>query len=65
MGVPRYKTDSFRRPRPGGIRWEKVRTVRQAIARGTYDTPDKWDALLDRLISDLRCRPSQTFRPSD
>jgi anti-sigma28 factor (negative regulator of flagellin synthesis) len=35
-------------------RWRRIEEIRRQIARGTYDTPDKWDALLDRLLRDLR-----------
>ncbi|MFN4260371.1 MAG: flagellar biosynthesis anti-sigma factor FlgM [Gemmataceae bacterium] len=35
------------------IRADLVRRVRQEIAEGTYDTPDKWDKALDRLFEDL------------
>lgn len=35
------------------IRWGLVERVRQEIAQGTYDTPEKWDAALDRLLERL------------
>ena len=31
------------------FRTELVDRVRRAIAAGTYDTPERWDAALDRL----------------
>ena len=36
-----------------GIRIELVNRVRAEIAAGTYDTPEKWDAALDRLLDRL------------
>jgi len=35
------------------IRADKVAEVRGAIEAGTYETPDKWEAALDRIIADL------------
>lgn len=35
------------------VRAELVARVRQAIADGTYDTPEKWEIALSRLIEDL------------
>jgi anti-sigma28 factor (negative regulator of flagellin synthesis) len=32
------------------IRKELVERVRREIEAGTYDTPEKWDAALDRLL---------------
>ena len=37
----------------GGIRVGLVARVRQEIADGTYDTPEKLEAALDRLIGRL------------
>ncbi len=34
----------------GGIRVDKVAAIRQAIAGGNYETPQKLDAALDRLL---------------
>ena len=36
-----------------GIRWELVRRVRDDIAAGTYDTPERWEAALDQLLDRL------------
>jgi len=35
------------------IRWELVERVRSAIAAGVYDTPEKWEATLDKLSKSL------------
>ncbi|MFO0965452.1 MAG: hypothetical protein U0793_07680 [Gemmataceae bacterium] len=35
------------------IRWELVRRIKQEIRDGKYDTPEKWDAALDRLLDRL------------
>lgn len=32
------------------IRMERVSSIRQAIAEGTYETPERMDAALDRLL---------------
>jgi hypothetical protein len=39
------------------IRWDLVRRVRRAIAAGTYETPEKWQAALDRLAQRLHDDP--------
>jgi len=36
-----------------GIRADLVARVRREIAEGRYDTPDRWNAALDRLLSRL------------
>ena len=36
------------------IRQELVQRIRREIAAGTYDTPEKWQAALDRLGQRLR-----------
>ena len=36
------------------IRTDLVERVRREIAAGTYDTPEKWDAALDRLWERLQ-----------
>jgi hypothetical protein len=49
-----------RKPRPrattqaADIRTELVARVRREIAAGTYDTPQRWDAALDRLARSLQ-----------
>jgi hypothetical protein len=35
------------------IRMDLVQRVRREIADGVYDTPDKWEAALDRLLDRL------------
>ena len=37
----------------GGFRTELVERVRREIAAGTYDTPERWQAALDRLAERL------------
>jgi negative regulator of flagellin synthesis FlgM len=36
------------------IRADLVERVRREIEAGTYDTPEKWDAALDRLLDRLQ-----------
>jgi len=36
-----------------GGRSDKVMAIRRAIADGTYETPEKLEIMLDRLIEDL------------
>ena len=36
------------------FRHDLVARVRRAIADGAYDTPEKWEAALDRLAEELR-----------
>ena len=36
-----------------GVRLDLVARVRKEIAAGTYDTPEKWEAALDRLFQSL------------
>jgi len=38
-----------KRRRQSPIRTDLVARVRAEIAAGTYDTPEKWDATLDKL----------------
>ena len=47
--MPRRRT----RKRSTGIRTDLVARVRAEIAAGTYDTPEKWQAALDRLCARL------------
>ena len=35
------------------MRTELVRRVRSEIAQGTYETPEKLDAALDRLLDEI------------
>jgi hypothetical protein len=44
-----HELDERERP----IRWKLVGRVRQEIADGTYETPEKWDLALDRLMDRL------------
>jgi len=37
----------------GDIRTDLVNTIRSQIAAGTYDTPDKMDAALSRLLDQI------------
>jgi len=36
------------------IRPELVQRIRDEIAAGTYDSPEKWEAALDRLLNRLQ-----------
>jgi hypothetical protein len=38
---------------PQGVRAELVARVRREIAEGTYDTPEKFEIALDRLLARL------------
>ena len=35
------------------IRLDKVMAVRDAIAQGTYETPEKIEAAVDRMLDDV------------
>ncbi|MBY0527623.1 MAG: flagellar biosynthesis anti-sigma factor FlgM [Gemmataceae bacterium] len=35
------------------VRTDLVKRVRAQIAAGTYDTPERWEAALDRLLTRL------------
>ena len=41
---------------PAGIRADLVARVRQQIADGTYDTPERWEAALEKLSQSLNVR---------
>jgi hypothetical protein len=41
-------------PGPDGIRHGLVAHVRQLIADGVYDTPQRWEAAQDRLLESVR-----------
>jgi hypothetical protein len=43
--------NNCREERP--IRWELVERVRREIAAGSYDTPEKMEIALDRLLEQL------------
>jgi len=48
------RTPCEERPAPDApIRTELVERIRREIADGTYDTPEKWDAALDKLSKRL------------
>lgn len=40
-------------PEDEQFRADLVARVRRAIARGEYDTPERWEAALDRLLQRL------------
>jgi hypothetical protein len=42
-----------RSKKTAGIRRDLVARVKKEIAAGTYDTPEKWEATLDRLLDHL------------
>jgi hypothetical protein len=44
--------DQLREQRP--IRMELVERVREAIAQGNYETPEKWEIALSRLLERLQ-----------
>ena len=35
------------------IRWDRVESIRTALADGTYETGDKLDTALDRLLDEI------------
>jgi Anti-sigma-28 factor, FlgM len=41
-----------------GYRPELVARIRAAIAAGTYDTPEKWEIALARLLGELESKES-------
>lgn len=47
--------DPVKEPRQphGSIRHDLVERVRRDIAAGTYDTPERWEAALERLLQEL------------
>ena len=42
-----------RNKKPAAIRQDLVARVKKEIAAGAYDTPEKWEATLDRLLDHL------------
>jgi hypothetical protein len=49
--VPPPKKKRTKKSAP--IRQDLVDRVKKEIAAGTYDTPEKWEATLDRLLDHL------------
>jgi hypothetical protein len=49
-----YEDSSDTTPAEEDIRTDLVERVRREIAAGTYDTPEKWNAALDRLWDRLQ-----------
>jgi anti-sigma28 factor (negative regulator of flagellin synthesis) len=47
--------------RQASIRTEKVTEIRSAIANGTYETDDKIDYVVGRLMDVLQARPREAF----
>ena len=41
-------------PSSSGVRFDLVNRIKREIAAGTYDTPDKMDIAVDRLLERLR-----------
>ena len=35
---------------PARVRWTLIQRVRREIALGVYDTPEKWEVVVDRLL---------------
>lgn len=35
---------------PARVRWTLIQRVRREIALGVYDTPAKWEVVVDRLL---------------
>jgi hypothetical protein len=50
---PRCERSTRRASANTDIRIELVQRVRREIAVGTYETPEKWEAALDRLLDRL------------
>jgi len=48
-----FKRQPRKRPADAGIRTELVARCRRQIAAGTYDTPERWQAALDKLADRL------------
>jgi hypothetical protein len=53
-GAGSHASQRPRADRP--MRQDLIDRVRREIAEGTYDTPEKWDQALDRLLDDLEGR---------
>ena len=54
LAKPRSRRGATKRASDSGVRAELVARVRREIAAGTYDTPEKWDAALDKLLEHLQ-----------
>ena len=50
MATKPEKQPARSRKRGPDVRWDTIARVREEIARGSYDTPDKWEKILDRLL---------------
>lgn len=56
---PPARKRAERRPPPdAAIRTDLVERIRNEIANGTYDTPEKFEAALDRLLNRLEEKDS-------
>lgn len=55
-GLRLSETRSGEESSVSGVRFELVNRIKAEIAAGTYDTPDKMDIALDRLIERLNPR---------
>lgn len=38
---------------PDGVRQDRIERIKRQIAEGTYDTPERWEAALDRLLDEM------------
>jgi hypothetical protein len=47
------RTKPRERRSASAVRTELVQRIRREIAAGTYETPEKWEAALDRLLDQL------------
>ena len=53
--VRRSRGPRSRPPKPGdpNIRWDLVERIRKEIAEGTYETQEKLEKALDRLLGEM------------
>ena len=51
--ILRKQHDKALTPEDAPIRADLVRRVRQAIADGVYDTPERWQGALERMMDQL------------
>jgi len=49
--VAEISADAYEFARQAEARGERIHTIRAQIAAGTYDTPERFDAALDKLIA--------------